>query len=120
MGRKDGSRVARMPSSQNRDMGHRFWGEVYAWATRPVGLHEWGTLHPRYGVDFMYGRPADESLWRTRRTWCIKTLVRDGQKVGFGNLRNGNPGLLEILRLGDFREILISKSPAHKIAKREQ
>jgi hypothetical protein len=23
--------------------------------------------------------------------WCIRTLVRDGQNVGFGSLRNGNP-----------------------------
>jgi hypothetical protein len=38
--------------------------------------------------------------------WCIRTLVRDGQI--------GNPGLLEILRLGDFREIL--RSPNHQLA----
>jgi hypothetical protein len=80
------------------------------------------------------GYPAPEVwggfyVWATRRrttlahagdVGCIKTLIREGQKVGFGSLRNGNPGLLEILRLGDFREMLIFKSPAHTIAKRER
>jgi ATP-dependent Clp protease ATP-binding subunit ClpA len=47
--------------------------------------------------------------------WCITTLVRDGQNVGFGSLRNGNPSLLEILRLGDFREIL--RSPNHQLTR---
>ncbi len=54
-------------------------------------------------------------VWATNHSgarggrWCIRTLVRDGQV--------GNSGLLEILRLGDFREIL--RSPNHQLARFE-
>ena len=49
---------------------------------------------------------GEEPLWRTWRTLVYKDT---------GSRRpNWNPGLLEILRLGDFREIL--RSPNHQLA----
>ena len=80
-----GSRVARIPTLATMRPSRRWGTRLLLWV-RPgppaeCRLMRWDCMNGvpctrGMGVDFMYGRPADEPLWRTRRTWCIKTLVR--------------------------------------------